>query len=183
MLQIFSWVCGQNAGHTWSPGGELLPMCQRCTGLYVGAALALVLLLVFRPRLNGRYRWIHVALVLGMIPFGFHLVPQGPVLRTVSGHYFSFGVIGLLWLLPGLKYSAPAGPAAGRGRLHVLLGVASVVLLPAIACWGGTPTALLLPWIGLTGLVAFAGLLLANIAIFCSWLLSRLHARTERAPS
>ena len=37
---IFGWVCGQNPGHTWAPGGLMLPCCQRCTGLYAGAFFA-----------------------------------------------------------------------------------------------------------------------------------------------
>ena len=60
---IFSWVCGQNLAHSWSPGGELLPCCQRCTGVYVGAFVAALLHLAIGDRLicvfvdHGLMRW------------------------------------------------------------------------------------------------------------------------------
>ena len=38
--QCFAFLCGQNPEHTWAPGGLLLPCCQRCLGLYVGAGIA-----------------------------------------------------------------------------------------------------------------------------------------------
>ncbi len=181
MRQIFSFVCGQNVAHTWAPGGVLLPLCQRCTGFYVGAAISLILLLVFRPPLNGRYRWFHVALVLGMTPFGFHLVPHGAVLRTVSGQWFGFGVVGLLWLLPGLRSGDKQGRAASSRGLHLLLGLTSVILLPAFACWGGAFAAMFVPWIAFAGLTALAVLLLADISIFFSWIFAWLHAWNGRA--
>jgi uncharacterized membrane protein len=102
MLEIFAhWfaaVCGQDPGHTWAPGGILLPCCQRCTGLYVGAGVAALLHLLLRPRLSGRFLEIHGAFLLAMVPFGFHWVGQGPVLRTLTGVLFGSGVVTFLWL-------------------------------------------------------------------------------------
>jgi uncharacterized membrane protein len=94
----FAAVCGQDPGHTWAPGGILLPCCQRCTGLYPGAGVAALLHLWLRPRLSGRFLEIHGAFLLVMIPLGFHWITQGPVLRTISGVLFGFGVVTFLWL-------------------------------------------------------------------------------------
>jgi len=94
----FTAVCGQDPGHTWAPGGILLPCCQRCTGLYVGAGVAVLLHLWLRPRLSGRFLEIHGAFLLAMVPFGFHWVAQGPILRTLSGVLFGFAVVTFLWL-------------------------------------------------------------------------------------
>lgn len=96
---LFAAVCGQNPDHTWAPGGVLLPCCQRCLGLYVGGAIAAWLHFGLRPVLSGRFLKIHGAFLLLMAPFGFHWLPQGPVLRTVSGVLFGFGLVAFL-LLP-----------------------------------------------------------------------------------
>ena len=98
LFHLFAAVCGQNPGHTWAPGGMLLPCCQRCTGLYVGAGVAGLLHLWLRPRLSGRFLEIHGAFLIFMVPFGFHWVADGPVLRTVTGVLFGFGVVTCLWL-------------------------------------------------------------------------------------
>jgi uncharacterized membrane protein len=178
--RLFSWVCAQNAAHCWAPGGELLPMCQRCTGFYAGAAIALALILWFRPRMDARYRWLHTALVLAMTPFGFHLVPHGAVIRTLSGQWFGFGVVGLLWLLPGQCSASRAGRAGADPRLHLILGLASLILLPAFACWGGILAATLLPWVALAGLMVLVGLLVTDLVLLSAWFLGCNHNRGGR---
>ncbi|MRR32525.1 DUF2085 domain-containing protein, partial [bacterium] len=37
-------VCHQIASHTLEIGGKLLPLCARCTGMYLGTLLALAVL-------------------------------------------------------------------------------------------------------------------------------------------
>jgi uncharacterized membrane protein len=174
---VFSWVCGQEVAHTWAPGGDPLPMCQRCTGFYVAAAIAFVLMVWFRPQVDSRYRWLHTILVLAMTPFGFHLVPHGAVLRTISGQWFGFGVVGLLWLFPGQKLFSRTGCARTGNRLYLVLGLMSLILVPVFACWGGTLAAEIFPWLALLGLAAFAGLLTTDIVLFFSWLLGFLSKR------
>jgi uncharacterized membrane protein len=95
---LFAAVCGQNPDHTWAPGGILLPCCQRCLGLYAGAAVAIAMHWWLRPRLTTRFLEVHGAFLLLMAPFGFHWVPQGPALRTITGMLFGFGVVTYLWL-------------------------------------------------------------------------------------
>jgi uncharacterized membrane protein len=181
MQAIFSPICGQNPAHTWAPAGDFLPFCQRCTGLYIGAAIALALLLWFRPVPKAGYCWLHGILLLAMAPFGFHLVPHGAVLRTMSGQWFGFGVVGLLWLMPGAKW-APAGNGAAAGsRLHMFLAAASIAALPLLADRGGTPAAVILPLLALGGLAVLAGLVAANLAILLSNFLSWAAPRGGRA--
>lgn len=166
MRQIFGFVCSQNPAHTWAPGDELLPVCQRCTGLYVGAALALLLLLWFRPATDARYRCLHAALVLLMTPFGFHLLPHGAVLRTMSGQWFGFGVVGLLWLLPAGMLSVRTRNV-GRNLLpYVAVGTASIFLLPLFLIWSPAIAAPVLSWLILAGLAAVCALLVGNLVIF-----------------
>jgi uncharacterized membrane protein len=126
LSHLFAAVCGQNPGHTWAPGGMLLPCCQRCTGLYVGAGVAGLLHLWLRPRLSGRFLEIHGAFLLFMAPFGFHWVADGPALRTVTGVLFGFGVVTFLWL--ALESRAGVPPA---------LGYAGLKLLRSAFGWGG----------------------------------------------
>ena len=133
LQHLFAGVCGQNLAHTWTPGGVPLPCCQRCTGLYVGAFAGAALHLWFKPRLTSRFLWIHGVFLLQMIPFGFHWLPQGPFVRTITGTLFGFGLVSFFWLLPtarrpvgdgvhpevlGAPASAPARSSPGLGPVH-----------------------------------------------------------------
>ncbi len=173
--QIFGFVCAQPPAHTWAPGGELLLVCQRCTGLCVGAAIAFLLLLWFRPPTNARYRWLHAIFLLLMTPFGFHLVPHGGVLRTVSGYLFGFGVVGLIWLLPGAKPSAKPSRMASNFKHYLLMCVMGAILLPFFAVFGGVFAALILTWLTLAGMAAVAGLLVGNVFVLGSSIIGRLQ--------
>lgn len=171
---LFSIVCGQNPGHTWTPGGELLPVCQRCTGLYAGATLAILLQLVFRPRPTARYLWVHGALLLQMVPQGFHLVPQEPLSRTISGVLFGAGLVAFL-LLPLRPAAAEAtGPGRSSARWGYGLGLAlGTLLVLAGSAAGGSPSALLLRGAALAGLIALGGLVLLDVYRLVSLVLSR----------
>jgi len=103
LAEVFGLVCSRE--HCWAPGGEVLPFCQRCTGLYVGAAVAVVLYALFRPRPTSLSLWIHGLLLLVMVPFGYHLVPQNGVLRTLTGQLFAVGLVCYLSLLPTARLS------------------------------------------------------------------------------
>jgi uncharacterized membrane protein len=118
LSHLFSAVCGQNPGHTWAPGGLLLPCCERCTGLYVGAGLAAILHLCLRPKHRGRFLEMHGAFLLLMVPFGCHWVPQGPALRTAVGVLFGAGLVTFLSLpLAGYwRQEAHLAKAMAKGR-------------------------------------------------------------------
>jgi len=124
LRHVFGWVCGQNPAHTWSPGGERLPVCQRCTGVYAGAFLAALLHLWWRIaptpagfRRNGAktnrgqecprsgtpgprwlWLWLNGGFLLFIVPNGFYWIPQNPELRCASGILFGFGLVAFLWL-------------------------------------------------------------------------------------
>lgn len=104
LIHLFSFLCGQNPEHTWAPGGIPLPCCQRCLGLYAGAAIAAWLHFWLRPELSGRFLKVHGVFLLLMVPFGYHWLPQVPTLRSFTGVLFGFGVVAFLRLnLPWLR--------------------------------------------------------------------------------
>ena len=162
--KVFALVCSQDASHTWACGGESLPFCQRCTGLYVGAVIALALHLFVRPPQEYRLRQLHALLLLQMIPFGFHLVPQGAVLRTLSGLLFSYGLVGFLWLLPETRLRLSRANESWRLWVYSLCAGASLIFVLAAARWGGVAAGRALSLAGLAGLVGLGSLILANLA-------------------
>ena len=158
LSHLFAAVCGQNPVHTWAPGGMLLPCCQRCTGLYVGAGVAALLHLRLRPKLSGRFLEIHGAFLLAMVPFGFHWLAQGPALRTVAGALFGFGVVTFLWLPLNSRITYHVSlftHHASRITPYFLILAATLMLLPLAASLGGTFAAYLL-----SGLIAWGAMVL-----------------------
>ena len=185
MLEILShWfaaVCGQGPGHTWAPGGILLPCCQRCAGLYVGAGVAALLHLALRPKLSGRFLQIHGAFLLTMVPFGFHWVAQGPVLRSLTGVLFGSGVVTFLWLplgqtllrpsafgLPSALDLRPSGFAPShwpRQPTYFLILVGMLPLLPVAATLGRAFAAYSLSALVFWGALALAALIAGNVSL------------------
>lgn len=164
--EIFAQVCCRC--HCWFPGGEALPFCQRCTGLYVGAAAAVLLYFLFRPRPTPLFLLIHGLLLLVMVPFGYHLVPHGGDVRMLTGQLFAVGLVGYLSLLPlGRRHlQQPSGRRASWGYA---LGVAAST---AILFWavhrGGPIVGIVLAWVGLAGFVALTALVIANLVLLPS---------------
>jgi len=145
----------------WAPGGTLLPFCQRCTGFYAGAAVALVLHLGLRIRPTARFLQVHGGFLLLMIPLGYHWVPQDALVRGVSGVLFGSGVVSFLWLLPGPRICLDQ--LMNWWRLIVYTAGIAVALagIPASATWGDQPA-----WYGLVGLATcgLAGLVMLAAA-------------------
>jgi uncharacterized membrane protein len=158
---LFSFVCGQQ--HCWILGGQQLPLCQRCTGLYVGATLALILVLLFRPHPAASLYWLHGLFMLFMFPFGFHFVPHGALMRTFTGALFAFGLVYYLALNPLTALHAWK-PAT---RSNILYYLALAINFIAILLWslrhGGSATAILLSCLAFIGLVALALFAAANL--------------------
>ncbi|MCB1126198.1 MAG: DUF2085 domain-containing protein [Verrucomicrobiae bacterium] len=166
LAEAFSLVCGQNPDHTWIVGGLALPCCERCTGLYAGAACALILHLVFRPQSRDWHWWVHALLLLQMAPFGLHWVEQGAVLRTVSGLLFGFGLVAYLWIAPTSLIKRPFPPCPrGCGPGYGLGLVCTVLLVPGLALWGGVLTASVLTCLAVAGALTFATLVVLNIGL------------------
>ncbi len=182
LSSAFSLVCGQHPGHIWMPGGIELPFCQRCTGLYVGAACAVALHLLCRLAFTGRFRWLHALFLLQMIPFGFHWLPQGPALRTVTGALFAFGLVA--YLLPGPCEELRARRLArSRGAAEYWAGLAVVLAaLLATARWGGVAGGVLLEWAGLLGALSLAALVLLNLFLLSGQACSAFRRRIRRHP-
>jgi len=183
MLEIlahwFAAVCGQEPAHTWAPGGLLLPCCQRCLGLYVGAGVATLLHLGLRPMLTGRFLELHGAFLLLMVPFGFHWVAQGPVLRTVTGVLFGFGVVTFLWLPLAqrlgkradkceVRSTKPQGrpkSEVGNQVVYLLSLGATLILLPAAARLGGASAVYLLAALACWGALGVGVLVVGNVGL------------------
>jgi uncharacterized membrane protein len=172
---VFAHLCGRTVGHVWMTGGIELPCCQRCTGLYIGAFCAIALHLSFRLPPLSKYLWIPGLLLLQMVPFGFHLVSQGPLLRTLSGQLFAFGVVSFLWLMPGTCLWRKRKPCKSKTWAYVLIVGATLLILPAVALRGGALSGILLSWLCFAGLLSLGLLVLANVVLGLGMLASRRH--------
>ncbi|HEV2133345.1 MAG TPA: DUF2085 domain-containing protein [Terracidiphilus sp.] len=172
---LFSFVCGQQ--HCWVLGGQQLPLCQRCTGLYVGTTIALALILLFRPRPAASLYWLHGLFMLFMLPFGFHFVSHGALMRTFTGALFAIGLVYYLALNP-LTVLHAWKPAT---RSAILYYLALTINFVAILLWslrhGGSAAAIVLSCLAFIGLVALTLLTAANL-IFLP-----VTLRALRAPS
>jgi uncharacterized membrane protein len=165
LWQAFSLVCGQNPEHTWSAGQTLLPFCQRCTGLYIGAFVCVALHLILRPGLGGRFLAAHGLFLLIAAPFGFHWIPDWPSLRAMTGVLCGFGIGTFLWLVPGTAW----GRANGAGHRAAAWGYAAglgavLVLVPVAGGHGGAASGWVLEGLAAAGVVSLGGLALANAA-------------------
>ena len=161
--EVFALVCGR--AHCWALGGEALPFCQRCTGLYVGAAVAVVLYAVFRPRHSSLSLWIHGLLLLLMVPFGYHLVPQNGVLRTLTGQLFAVGLVSYLSLLPTSRLAFWREGGKGAWRAYAVWVLGSVVILQGVVQVGGRLAGAVAAWLGFVGLIVLVMLVLTNLIL------------------
>src|SRR5262245_52546973 len=156
--EAFGLLCGRNPDHSWMVGGEQFPLCQRCAGIYAGAALAVVLDLLLRPRRGRTFLALHVLFIAQIAPLGLGLLENGAFLRSLSGWLFGLGLVGLLrWA------AAPAvPPGASRARTAfyfagAALGAAAVPL----AGRGGAVAARLLAFCDLLGILALLALVIS----------------------
>ena len=179
LTELFSYVCGQV--NLWTPAGEALPFCQRCTGLYVGGAYAQALWLLFRPRPTLRLLGAHALLLLLMIPFGFHLVPQGGELRTLTGQLFAAGLVCFLALNPALRWR-PWDGTSGNPRAYWAALLAGLPLLLLAVHWESGLAVPVLAWLGVAGFLGFAALALANLALLSLPVWHRLHRPVSPRP-
>lgn len=181
LTRLFGFVCGQLPAHTWSPGHVLLPLCQRCTGLYAGAAVALLLHAGLRLRPSERFLWLHGGFLLLMVPLGFHWVPQDGLIRTLSGTLFGVGVTSFLWLTTGPRVMATL--ALDRtGWLVYVTGLAcTLAFIPVAAIWGDSRAWYALAIPATLGLAGLGFLVLGNIVLGSMWLLRRAAPLLRRA--
>ncbi len=157
---FFSYICGQQ--HTWVLGGITLPFCQRCTGLYAGAFLAILLVGIVRPRPGALIYWLHGIFMLAMLPFGFHWVQHGGMVRTFTGALFAFGMVYFFALMP---LSSRIGWRAVSPFGYLLLICIAIALLLGAIYWGGAAVAILLTISGTIGLLGLAILTAVNLVL------------------
>ncbi len=159
----------------------MLPCCERCLGLYVGAAVALWLHMWLRPKLTGRFLECHGLFLLLMVPLGFHWVPQGAVVRTISGVLFGAGIATFLWLpladrasrwwnakaASALRSAAALQNASRNSELSgYAVGIFfGTILLPFLASYGGRGSAFILTALATAGLLSLAVLVAANLVL------------------
>jgi uncharacterized membrane protein len=162
LLTLFSAVCGENPGHIWSPGGQPLPCCERCMGLYVGALAAVALHLWCRPVITKRFLQLHAVCLLQLGLFVFPWLPQSAVLRTVSGTLFGFGVVAFLW--PAVSdWRLPFRTSRFGIGVYAMGLVGGLAIVLGIAEWGGRPGAFVLTGLILAGVIALAVLASVNV--------------------
>ena len=177
--QLFGLVCGSD--RRWAPDGFFLPFCQRCTGLYVGTTVAVVLHLFFRLRYTPKLLLAHGLMLALMVPLGFHWIPHGPALRTVSGQLYAAGLVCYLLVLPFARWSPWWDRAETRSwRPYALALTASLVLLPLLAWDGGTPAAWVLRFLGLAGLMLLTVLAVVNLGLLVLKFLNSVYPSPKR---
>ena len=131
------------------PAANRCRVCQRCTGVYVGALVAALLHLAMRPRPRAAGAGSTARFSCSWFPSGFYWIPQNPELRAAAGILFGFGLVAFLRLtLPAefsiydLRFTSDRNSRAERksqiaNRKCAAL-LATLVLVPLLA-EDGTP--------------------------------------------
>jgi len=100
LYDLFGLVCHQDPARSFTIAGTVLPFCQRCTGLYLGLAIGLLV-----QWLSGSYKkglppkgilFTIIACLLIMPMFGFHLLDPGPEWRFWTGLIYGNAIAYLL---------------------------------------------------------------------------------------
>lgn len=107
-------VCHRIDGRSFHLGERQLPLCARCSGMYLGAVLGLGFQAWLRPRRAGSPPW-RVLIVMGLLGAAFavdglnsylHLIPGTPRLYEPQNWLRLFTGSGLGLALAGLLYPA-----------------------------------------------------------------------------
>ncbi len=135
---LFSFLCHQNAARSFEIERLLLPLCQRCTGVYVGIAISFIWLLANRYYKKGlpprSVIYVNIASLVIMAIFGFHLLDPGPGWRLWSGLIFGNAVAFLI--LPGSSLICNEGKIAkSYTRLSTLSFFVVFIFLNTIPLW------------------------------------------------
>jgi uncharacterized membrane protein len=135
---IFSFLCNQDASRSFEIGGQLLPFCQRCTGVYVGMGISFVYLLLSDHYKKGLPRssilYANIASLLIMPVFGFHLLDPGPAWRFWTGLVFGNAIAFLI--LPAASIIRKEGKASGyHTRVSTILFWVLFGFLNAMPFW------------------------------------------------
>jgi len=142
-----SAVCHQFPDHSYHIAGIPLPLCARCTGLYLGALLTMIFHAWRHPRAMGVPRpWILFALVLfffawagdGVNSFAAtfsrlpHLYPPQNILRLITGTLMGITIGSLVFIVfNSMLWRAPNPDSifATRREFFALLGLGALLIL------------------------------------------------------
>ena len=135
---LFSFLCHQNPARSFEIAGLLLPLCQRCTGVYMGIGISFIWLLANRyydkalpPR---SVIYVNISSLIIMVIFGFHILDPGPQWRLWSGLIFGNAVA--LLILPGSSLICNEGKAVTNyTRLSTLSFFLMFIFLNTIPLW------------------------------------------------
>ena len=171
---FYGFICGQD--RCFIIDGTLLPLCQRCLGLYLGALLTAVWLAATGLWRRGMPHWgvlaVHLTVLLAALLGGLHVIDPGPVWRLTcglwTGHVLTFWLVGASFRLWHL--ARPTGPASMTWRRSdVLQGLAVPLVLPLLAV--AFPLAMKAGWEFWTG-AALLGTALLGLATLAALLVA-----------
>jgi uncharacterized membrane protein len=174
--QLFSYVCGQvNLCYV---GGVQLPSCQRCTGLYVGGFFALGLVAIFRPKPTPAMLWFHGLLMLFIIPFGYHWIRTGELVRLATGLMFGTGLAYYLVLNPIDALQGWSDDQRDSRKYFAGLLVV-VILFFALIRSGSSAIASILGWFAALGFLALSVLAITTVTLTCFRIVHSLRNTLE----
>ena len=187
LSEIFSQLCGRE--RCFDAGGQALPICQRCLGLYVGAAATALWLAVsgiWRRGLPSRPVFLtHLAMLPAGILGGLHVIDAGAAWRVTCGLWT--GHVAALWLFGGAVALRRLRRAEGQLPWPRRDSLQALAAAPALAAMGVAIPRLM--WLG-AGLwsvaAAVGGMVLAAavgaaIVAVGAYLVGALRARPARA--
>ncbi len=143
---LLSVFCCGNELRSFVINGEVLPFCQRCTGVYIGLGITFIYLLATgyyrRGAPRGGVLLANLACIGVMVVFGYHILDPGARWRLWSGLIFGNAVA---WLVFPSVCQLWAGPdcrsrSAGRAFLPLFIFL-NVVPLWFPFAWAGARVA------------------------------------------
>lgn len=173
----YSHLCGQE--HCLLVDGVSLPVCQRCLGLYVGAAVtcgAWIAAGLWRRGLpTGRVVGLHAVLLATAMLGGLHVLDGGVTWRLLCGLWT--GHVVFLWLAGSARHLVPAFGAGGspesrwtpRDELWAIGLCALLTILAAtlqVWLWVGWWPVSAVVIAGTAGLAVAAGAAVAAVAVW-----------------
>jgi len=143
---LLSLFCCGNELRSFVVNGQVLPFCQRCTGVYIGLGITFFYLFATgyyrRGAPRGMVLLANLACIGVMVVFGYHILDPGARWRLWSGLLFGNAVA---WLVFPSTCQLWAGPgniskSAGRGFWPLFIFLNIVPLWFPLA-WAGARVA------------------------------------------
>lgn len=167
-------ICHQLPDRSFFINGEQLPLCSRCTGIYLGIFITLTFYF-FTRFIRHKKPSYPPHLIIGVISIIFVLllvfnaisplfnIPTNNILRFITGIFFGISIP--LFLIPAINYSPKSSHDHERiintKEYLILVGVCFLCILAVIA--GIDFIMLTIAYLSITGLLLF--ILLVNTAI------------------